>query len=364
AELSELFRQTYAGEKQQCKISCSIGIIMADGDSFEALYRKADAALYQAKQNGKNQFVLYRPGDADAYPIDSTRTDDEERENLKKSHTMEAYIFELLYTAKDFDSSIHMALAAIGQQYAVSRVSILSRDETTLHRLYEWCHPGIAATADVLSATEGDALLDCFDSSGLLYCNDVRELPSPVREGLEGQGVLATLRVTISNDEKIFGFIGFDECNQRRVWTAEEIEKLSFLSKVLSVFLFKKQIEEKMVENLHTHLEILDVLPNYLCVVNPKTHTVEYANRRMGELLPRAQVGAFCFTTLRGGQEGPCESCLVERIRRGDTDNLEIISEDRQLRLHITALAINWTNDQEMVLLCGTDTGADVPSHG
>ncbi|MEG1011465.1 MAG: diguanylate cyclase, partial [Ruthenibacterium sp.] len=256
AELSRLFRQTYVGEKQQCKISCSIGMIITEAatidDSFEALYRKADAALYQAKQSGKNRFVLYQAGDADSYPIESTKTDDEDLQSLKKSRTLEAYIFELLYTARDFESSINMALAAIGQQYAVSRVSVFEHQEdgrTTRNR-YEWCSEGVSSELEAMQQLElssGDtSIMDCFDADGLLCCNDVRELPPYVRDVLERQHVLATLQVTISNDERVFGFICFDDCNLHRVWSAEEIEKLSYLSKVLGVFLFKKKTEDAL----------------------------------------------------------------------------------------------------------------------
>ncbi|MEG1932193.1 MAG: hypothetical protein RR075_03685, partial [Pygmaiobacter sp.] len=189
---------------------------------------------------------------------------------------------------------------------------------------------------------------------GLLYCSDVRELPPYLRQLLESQDIVSTLQVTITNGDKICGFIGFDECRDYRIWTSEEIEKLSFLSKVLSVFLFKKKAETSLLDNLHTRLQILDVLPDYICVVNPETHMLEYTNKKMKELFPAATSNAFCFSTLRGGATVPCSTCIVERIKQGDTDNLEIISEDRNIRLKVNALSINWTKDQKMVLLYGT----------
>ncbi|MEG1524391.1 MAG: diguanylate cyclase [Clostridia bacterium] len=362
-ELAAAFRQTYAGEKENYKISCSMGIIMIKGndESFETLYRKADAALYQAKNSGKDQFVLYQEKDADSYPIESTRTNDEELQNLKASHNIEAQIFELLYTAKDFNISINMALAAIGQQYHVSRVAIFENnaDDLTTSNIYEWCNDGVAAKMDELQNLKlhlgSESIMDCFDRDGLLYCNDISELPPYLKQILTSKGVLSTLKVTIVNDKKICGYIGFDECGEHRVWTSEEIEKLSFLSKVLSVFLFKKKAESTLLKNLHTRLKILDVLPDYICVVNPETHMLEYTNKEMQELLPEAKPGRFCFTTLRGGQNAPCETCLVERIKRGETNNLEIVSEDKKIRLKVKALSINWTNDQKMVLLYGTE---------
>ncbi|MEG1547616.1 MAG: diguanylate cyclase [Clostridia bacterium] len=367
-ELSGAFRQTYVGQKKDYRISCSIGIIMIENknDCFEELYRKADAALYQAKQNGKDQFVLYQANDADNYPIENMRTNDEELQNLKTSHSIEAQIFELLYTSKDFNVSINMALAAIGQQYHVSRVSIFENNASNLttSNIYEWCSDNIASAIDKLQNVPivlGDeSILNCFDNNGLLYCNDVHELPPYIREILESRGVLSALEVTIVNDEKTYGFIGFDECSEYRVWTSEEIEKLTFLAKVLSVFLFKEKAEVALLENLHTRLKILDVLPDYICVVNPETHSLEYANSKMQELLPSAHPGAFCFTVLRGGQNSPCETCLLDRIKRGDTDNLEIISQDKNLHLKIKALTINWTKNQKMVLLYGTEKARSI----
>lgn len=46
---------------KQCKISCSIGISMfsKDGSAFPTLYKKADQALYQAKREGKNRYIIY-----------------------------------------------------------------------------------------------------------------------------------------------------------------------------------------------------------------------------------------------------------------------------------------------------------------
>ncbi|MEG1519817.1 MAG: hypothetical protein RR458_02400, partial [Clostridia bacterium] len=177
---------------------------------------------------------------------------------------------------------------------------------------------------------------------------------------MESKGILSCLQVTVSNEDKTYGFIGFDECNDYRIWTAEEIEKLSYLSKMLSIFLFKKRTEDNLIANLNTRLKILDTLPDYICVVNPETHSIAYSNNQMRRLIPDVTPGAFCFSKLRGGQEGPCETCLVEKIKKGDVDNLEIVNEDTSLHLKIKALTINWTNDKKMVLLYGSKKNEEI----
>ncbi|MEG2118385.1 MAG: diguanylate cyclase, partial [Clostridia bacterium] len=341
AEISKTIRQTYSGQKNDYSISCSIGVVIIEEnntDPFETLYRKADAALYQAKECGKDMFVLYDESEAQNYPIESKRTNDEELQNLATYHNPEEYIFELLYTTKNFDASINKALAVIGRQYNVSRAYIFENDDLNRYtsNIYEWCNDDISPQISNLQNIEfslGEtSLLNCYDKNGLLYCSDVRELPSTPRKILEAQGVLSTLQMIISDDEKIYGFIGFDECTKYRVWTTEEIEKLSFLSKVLSVFLFKEKAKVALLKNLNTRLKILDVLPDYICVVNPETHSIVYSNSKLQKLIPTVQTGAFCFSSLRGGQNSPCKTCLVERIKIGDTDNLEIISEDKNIR--------------------------------
>ncbi|MEG1894556.1 MAG: GGDEF domain-containing protein, partial [Clostridia bacterium] len=196
-ELSEVFRQNYAGENGTYKISCSIGIIMLgkSGDTFETAYQKADAALYQAKKNGKDQFVLYQEGDAAGYPIEQIKPSEEERQNLRKTYSLETQIFELLYTSKDFDVSVNMALAAIGQEYHVNRVTVFENDTEglTTGAIYEWCNHGIRSELANMQnwqlSSGGESIYDSFDQNDLLYCSDVRDLPPYLRQTLKARQV-------------------------------------------------------------------------------------------------------------------------------------------------------------------------------
>ncbi|MEG1650215.1 MAG: diguanylate cyclase [Oscillospiraceae bacterium] len=363
AEIAGAFRQTFIGEKGDYKISCSMGIIMIESknDRYETLFPKADAALYQAKKKGKDLFVLYREEDAANYPIERIRVNDTEPQTGNRPWNIEERILELMYTSKDFSGSINMALSMIGQQYHLSRACVFENDEDNIGtcNTFEWCNSGIEPQIDKLGnvklADGNESILSCFDDKGLFYCNDVRTLQPYVRGLMESQGILSTLQMTIVNDNKVGGFIGFDECSEYRAWTADEIDSISFLAKILSIFLLKRRAESALKKNLVNRIEILDSLPTCICVINPETHSIEYANSKMLEILPSAHGGALCYRTLRGGQNAPCKNCLVEQIKRGDTKNLEIVSEDKSLRLNVNALFINWSKNKKMVLIYETD---------
>ena len=60
-QLCALLRKTFSGG---VKVSVSIGIAVypSGGESFEELYRHSDAAMYVAKQSGKDGFTFYAPG--------------------------------------------------------------------------------------------------------------------------------------------------------------------------------------------------------------------------------------------------------------------------------------------------------------
>ncbi len=61
--LREAMAQPWLDDGQEYRLSCSIGISCypQDGDSAEALLRSADAAMYQAKEAGRDTFHFYTP---------------------------------------------------------------------------------------------------------------------------------------------------------------------------------------------------------------------------------------------------------------------------------------------------------------
>ncbi|WP_300831843.1 sensor domain-containing diguanylate cyclase, partial [uncultured Bilophila sp.] len=81
-ELSKALNTIYTEQAAQWKLSASIGVAIApqDGTTFEALYRKADLALYETKKRGKNGYTVYHPSSETSELFSAAEVERPERE--------------------------------------------------------------------------------------------------------------------------------------------------------------------------------------------------------------------------------------------------------------------------------------------
>lgn len=65
ARLAAILRELFRKQPNACPLSCSIGVAISpdDGMTYEDLFRHADQALYQAKNQGKDGYVFYDGSD-------------------------------------------------------------------------------------------------------------------------------------------------------------------------------------------------------------------------------------------------------------------------------------------------------------
>jgi diguanylate cyclase (GGDEF)-like protein len=63
-----VFKNEFKEEQTDCNISVSMGVYLNCDNvpTFNTMYVKADKALYQSKENGKNRYTLYEEGDENA----------------------------------------------------------------------------------------------------------------------------------------------------------------------------------------------------------------------------------------------------------------------------------------------------------
>lgn len=237
-------------------LSCSVGVAVGpeDGTDYLSLCRRADQALYSVKSCGRGSYALYDPDlqPAPFSPAPSVSAVGGKIDSGDLDYTLAQYAFRMLYTSADVYAAIPQILEIVGRSCDVSRVYIFEscEDSAFCSNTFEWCSGGVSPEIGNLQNRPyvekfGDYRSN-FDADGLFCCQDIRTLHPELYAELTAQGVEALLQCAIQDDGVFLGFVGFDECRPNRRWTPEQISSLSLVSNVLSTFLLKLRLKERL----------------------------------------------------------------------------------------------------------------------
>ena len=319
--LLAIFRTAFRDIRSEVDFSCSIGIALSPehGTSYVELFRRADMALYRAKDQGRNTYVFFDGKDTAFLSRNiratavSNRIDSDEQPGLADNSLVQ-YAFRQLYSSRDVDASIGQLLALIGQQTNVSRVYVFenSEDDRFCSNTYEWCNTGIAPQLENLQNVSYETDIPGYDrnfnENDIFYCADISELPRNLYDILASQGIKSILHCAIRDKGQFRGYIGFDDCVTCRHWTREQVDLLSYFSEMLSVFLLKMRSQEKTRRHARELQNILDTQQVWIHIVDPQTYRLKYLNSRTRQLAPEARPGMLCYQALMG-RDTPCSDC-------------------------------------------------------
>lgn len=359
------FHQVLEKDLQDCPLSCSIGISCCPSDStdYPALFQSCDQALYYAKQQGKNQFTLFdRTTMAKAFGLNqvsaaSTRIEsDDVPESCTAGIVEEA--FKVLYQAGDLELAVNTILEMVGKKYDVSRVYIFenSADGAYCNNTFEWCNEGIVAEKDSLQNILYSSLMDGhysdnFNEDGVFYCPDISVLPQKLYEMLAAQGIHSLLQCAIRNDGKFVGYVGFDDCRGKRIWTQAQIDVLAFLSELLSTFLLKKRAQDQALATAQDLQMLLDNQNSWIYVIDPDTYTLKYINAKTYGIAPQARLGMRCYKAFFDRNE-PCVTCPARNIRKNINQTMEIFNPVLKVWSLADASFVHWGKEDACLLCC------------
>ncbi|HEL5609048.1 TPA: diguanylate cyclase [Clostridioides difficile] len=300
-ELLYMFRHLFQKEKSFLKVTCSIGIAIypKDGTTFKEIYARADKALYQAKNMGKNNYVIYNQDyfkELEEFDCSSLGTViDSEKQYAEYPDNLTRYIFRMLYQTDDIDQAINMILEVVGKQFDVSRVYIFENTEDGRYtsNTYEWCNEGISSQMAYLQNSNYQEYEDyekLFEDELVFYCRDIHTLSPKLEELFSSQGIHSTLQCAYKEDRVFSGFVGFDECTGLRLWSQEEISTLSLISQIISMFLQRKK-NNKLNQQIQQYQNILDNIDQCICVINKENNCLLYVNKKFKNTYSKFQIG-------------------------------------------------------------------------
>ncbi|WP_131037918.1 sensor domain-containing diguanylate cyclase [Clostridioides difficile] len=300
-ELLYMFRHLFQKEKSFLKVTCSIGIAIypKDGTTFKEIYARADKALYQAKNMGKNNYVIYNQDyfkELEEFDCSSLGTViNSEKQYAEYPDNLTRYIFRMLYQTDDIDQAINMILEVVGKQFDVSRVYIFENTEDGRYtsNTYEWCNEGISSQMAYLQNSNYQDYEDyekLFEDELVFYCRDIHTLSPKLEELFSSQGIHSTLQCAYKEDRVFSGFVGFDECTGLRLWSQEEISTLSLISQIISMFLQRKK-NNKLNQQIQQYQNILDNIDQCICVINKENNFLLYVNKKFKNTYSKFQIG-------------------------------------------------------------------------
>ena len=363
-QLLQALHSAFRNQHYVLPLSCSIGVALAPehGSVYVDLFQRADQALYQAKALGKDIFVFYDPQQFPAslpqrnLTAINNRIDSDEEPGMADGSIVQ-YAFQRLYTSRDVSQSINDILDLVGRQLNVSRVYIFenSPDNRFCSNTYEWCNEGIRPEIQNLQnisyETDIPDYEQNFNEQGIFYCPDISVLPQKAYDIVAPQGIKSMLHCAIREGNVFRGYIGFDECVTQRFWTKEQIQVLTYFSEMLSVFLLKKQAQEKIAQRATELASILDNQNAWLYIIDPDTCQLKYLNKKTRELAPGVQPGDLCYKALMG-LDSRCPGCPARNIRSHKNRSITMENKKFNLTVQADATLITWEGEESCLLNC------------
>ena len=355
----DIFRETYTGGNRDYKISGSVGISVypEHGKTFYELFKEADMALYEAKDRGKDGFVICGENGESRMEREHITSDDRlthrsKQQIMKNSLAMD--IYEMLCETKDVHGAIQFILRIIGREFYADRVYIYENEGGAFVNTYDWrtqkseSHKAVKPPYDNFLY----ALFD-FKTEGFYYCPDVNELTNDkeIFRSLSTDGVTTLFQCPVFDRDDLKAVIGFEG---GAPWSKTEQQVLMEISKIVGSFLMKYRLRkdlERERDLLRSMTESID-LRSY--VIDPKTYRLLYLNSGMQRAAPDAAVGDFCYDALKK-QETLCEDCpAAEMVRTASPICADLYDARRDSWFSVSATPIDW-GGSTAALFCQTD---------
>lgn len=359
SRLLKSFHEQIAQDIPECQLSCSIGISFSpdNGTTFQDLFLCADRALYQAKNYGKNCYVFYDPTNSLPLGPMSISTRLKSDESAVVYNHLSYYTSPDLFEAKNTDNVLNSLLEFVGQHLNISRVSIYENTadlKYTLNTL-EWCNKRIPATAPDTKILEYSIVenhwLPLFDSNDTFYAPNTAVLTGIPRETLISQDVKTSIRFLIRHQDRIYGFVGFDECSISREWTPEQIKTLSALARLISAFLLKKHgIESHPIFNQSIE-RILDHQDSQIYVIDPSSYDLYFSNQKARNTSSPLPAVDHCFEAIAQKNE-KCKDCPVQQISDKKHCTFSVENTKTGSTIRTNAISIYWHGKDACMLIC------------
>lgn len=166
-------------------------------------------------------------------------------------------------------SAINNALKLCGDFFRLDRsyVFLFSSDGKTMDNTYEWCAANIEPQMSRMKKSPIAAFpwwSQLLLAKEIVHIPDISRLPPAAaaeKEEFQRQGIKSLLNIPFIEDEKVFGFIGFDSVTNGRLWGDNEISLLKITAESIANTLIKHKMEILVRKNEERYRTFINNLP-------------------------------------------------------------------------------------------------------
>ncbi len=204
--------------------------------------------------------------------------------NEKLLQTVNSISFTLL-NSQDLGNSVEKALQFAGDIVSADRVYIFeNREENRVllsSQRFEWVKGGVSVqlnNPDLQDLPMSDIgyhrWMEAF-TEGKSIKGFVKDFPESERPLLEEQEILSLLVLPIFVSDLLWGFVGFDDCSQNKVWSTAEESILSNLANSLGSSLVREASEAKLAQSEKRFRSLVQNSSDITTVIAPDG-TIQY----------------------------------------------------------------------------------------
>jgi PAS domain S-box-containing protein len=199
----------------------------------------------------------------------------------------------------EWQASAPELLRSLGEAVDASRAYVFENavrqdGAVVTSQRFEWTAPGIApeleneVLQELCFAEAGLGRVELLGSSDEVFAGNVAGFPEGERAFFGAQGIRSIMTVPIFASGAWWGFIGFDDCEREREWTASEVEALRLAGSLFAAAIERQRSETIFREHEHKLRAIFESALDGILVLNDE-RTIADANPAACELFGRAR---------------------------------------------------------------------------
>lgn len=176
------------------------------------------------------------------------------------------------------EADLQKMIQIIGEAISVNRVYIFEffADLRKMRNTYEWCDDSAISVIEFLTDMDTANFawgLEEFLQGKNIALEDRDNLPPEAigeRDSMIAQSIFAALLVPVFGvDNKLLGFMGFDDTKQSRIWKEEDIQCLNLLAEMLGAYWSRRKIKKSLLASEAKFRTLTETAPAIIFVWNP-----------------------------------------------------------------------------------------------